>query len=84
MSMRLALASVRVHDELRHRPGASPRDSPARDKVLLAAVEQRLRELIGDGRLTAQVGYAGQPFVFWSEITRLLGEGVFDDLLMEL
>jgi hypothetical protein len=81
MSIRLPLAAVRAYDAMRDRPGASPRRSGARDPALVAAVERRLRELISDGRLGAQDGYAGQMYVFWTEVDAHLRSGAFDDLL---
>ncbi len=84
MSLRLPLASVRAYDALRHRPGSAPRRSGARDAGVLSAIERRIRELIGDGRVSAQIGFGEQPYVFWSEIEARISEGAFDDLLNSL
>ncbi len=81
MSIRIPLAAVRTYDAMKDRPGAAPRRSGARDPEVLAAVERRLRELVGDGRLGAQDGYAGQLYVFWTEVESHLRTGAFDDLL---
>ena len=84
MSLRLSLASIRAYDALRHRPGAAPRRSGARDAQVIASIERRIRELIADGRLGMQEGFGAQPYVFWTEIEARLSEGAFDDLLASL
>ncbi|MFM7319979.1 MAG: hypothetical protein ACKO5K_00465 [Armatimonadota bacterium] len=84
MSLRLSLASIRAYDALRTRPGAAPRRSGARDAQVLGAVERRIREMIGDGRVGMQDGFGNQPYVFWSEIEARVAEGAFDDLLPSL
>ena len=84
MSMRIKLASVRVYDRLKERPGASSRQSGARDRDLLKDLEQRLRELISDGRLNANWDQNGQVYVFMSDIDALMRAGLLDELIYRL
>lgn len=84
MSLKLSMAAVQAYDALKHRPGARPRRSGARDPAVLAEIDRRLRELIGDGRLAWQEGIGEQPYVFWTEVDARLRDGLFDDLLTQL
>ena len=80
MSLLISSAALRAYDAMKERPGATPRASGARDARVLTAIQQRMRELIGAYRLTAQEN-RGHTYVFWVELSRLIGEGAFDDLL---
>ncbi len=80
MSLRLSVAAVRAYDLLKQRPGASPRRSDARDPQTLAAVTRRLEELIATYRVSGH-DERGATFVFWTEVSREIESGAFDDLL---
>lgn len=81
MSLRLNTAAVRAYDLLKSRPGASVRRSDARDPATLEAVTRRLRELVLSYRLSGHDGPGGATYVFWSEVSRVVEAGAFDDLL---
>jgi hypothetical protein len=51
---------------------------------LLKDIEQRLRELITDGRLNANWDQNGQVYVFMSDIDGLLRAGHLDELIYRL
>ena len=80
MSLRLNVAAVRTYDQLKHRPGARPRRSDARDADALAAVERRLRELVAGYRVNGH-DERGALYVFWTEVEKEVSAGAFDDLL---
>lgn len=84
MSLRISLAARRTYDALKCRPGASPRESDARDTDALAAVHARIGELVGSYRINGQTGRGGAIFVFWTELDREVRAGTFDDLLDRL
>lgn len=80
MSLRLDVAAVRTYDALKTRPGARPRASGARDVRALDAVSVRLRELIAGYRVSGH-DERGATYVFWSDVSRQIEAGAFDDLL---
>lgn len=84
MSLRLNVAATRAYDLLKTRPGAQPRRSDARDPATLEAVTGRLRQLIAEYRVNGHQGAAGGTYVFWSEVSREIERGAFDDLLDRL
>jgi hypothetical protein len=84
VSLRLSTAAVRAYDSLKSRPGATPRRSDARDPRVLEAVSGRLRELVGSYKINGQDGPGGSLYVFWSEVSREIDAGSFDDLLDRL
>lgn len=84
MSIRVSLAARRTYDALKHRPGASPRESDARDLDALSAVHTRIGELVGAYRINGQSGPGGAIYVFWTELDREIRAGAFDDLLDRL
>lgn len=84
MSMRIKLASLKVYDLLKDRPGATPRHSGARDRDLVVQIEGRLRELIADGRLNANWDPNGQIYVFMSDVELVIRGGLVDDLIHRL
>lgn len=83
MSIIISSAAIRAYDALKQRPGARPRYSDARDMAVVAAIRVRMEELVGTYRLTANYE-RGHTFVFWSELTQRIDEGLFDDLLDRL
>ena len=84
MSLRVSLAAVRAYDALKRRPGASPRDSDARDIGLVTDVERRLTQYVHEYQLTGQQGMGGALYVFWFEVEREITAGRFDDLIPRL
>ncbi len=84
MSLRLSLAATRAYDALKTRPGASPRESDARDTDLLASVSDRIKELSSSYRINGQIGPGGALYVFWTELDREIRAGAFDDLIDRL
>jgi len=84
MSLRVSLAAVRTYDALKRRPGASPRDSDARDFALIKDVENRLTQYVNEYQLTGQAGMGGALYVFWFEVEREIAAGRFDDLVPRL
>lgn len=83
MSLLISSAAIRAYDALKQRPGARPRYSDARDAAVLAAIRLRMNELISSYRLIANEE-RGHTYVFWSELTQRIDEGLFDDLLDRL
>lgn len=84
MSLRVSLAAVRTYDALKRRPGASPRESDARDFAVIGEVENRLTRFVNEYELTGQTGMGGALYVFWFEVERKINAGRFDDLVPRL
>ncbi len=83
MSLIVSHAAIRAYEALKQRPGARPRNSDARDMAVVGAIRVRMDELINSYRLTANYE-RGHTYVFWSELTQRIDEGLFDDLLDRL
>ena len=83
MSLPINRIAERTYDELKRRPGAVPRKSGARDGSVLDAVNRRLLELANAYRLNSDTE-RGVTFLFWSEVSREIDNGAFDDLLAGL
>ena len=84
MSLRVSLAAVRTYDALKRRPGATPRQSDARDMGLIKDVERRITQFAHEYQINGQEGMGGSLYVFWSEVEREINAGRFDDLLDRL
>ena len=83
MSLRLSVAAVRTYDTLKSRPGGDPRRSGARDARAIEALDVRLKELVAAFRVNGHQE-RGSTYVFWSDISREIEAGSFDDLLVLL
>lgn len=81
MSLRLNIAATRAYDRLKQCPGAARRVSDARDPRTLEAVVARIRQLVGEYRISGDMGPGGQMYVFWTELEREIQNGAFDDLV---
>lgn len=83
MSLRLSVAAVRAYDLMKQRPGAPRRRSDARDGETLDQITRRLEELVATYRVNGH-DERGATYVFWTEVSREVEAGAFDDLLARL
>jgi hypothetical protein len=84
MSLRVSAAAISAYDALKRRPGAPVRRSDARRPEAVEAIHRRLGELIESYRVGGHPGPGGATYVFWTEVSREISAGAFDDLLDSL
>ena len=84
MSLKLSVAARRTYDALKDRPGARPRESDARDPEVLAQIQARLGQLVSEYRIGVYRTPSRVAYVFWTEVSTQIEQGVFDDLLTGL